>query len=101
VGLKVLERYQLRRNMPKPLLIYLDSAHEEVETFLEMSLAWRLLPDNGILMGDDWGWAAVSNDVSPGTSLHQVNQGLGSLQCMPRLCTVGALLYCRCDALPS
>ncbi len=70
MGLKVLERFQLRRNMPKPLLIYLDSAHEEVETLLEMTLAWRLLPDNGVLMGDDWGWPAVSRDVSATCSLY-------------------------------
>ena len=41
----------------------LDSAHEPDETFLELASAWRLLPRGGVLLGDDWRWEAVRNDV--------------------------------------
>jgi hypothetical protein len=41
----------------------LDSAHEPDETLLELRLCWGLLEDGGILLGDDWGWDAVRNDV--------------------------------------
>lgn len=46
-----------------PDLIFLDSAHEEDETFLEISLFYRVLLPGGILFGDDYGWAAVRRDV--------------------------------------
>eukprot|EP00122_Pirum_gemmata_P004471 Pgem_evm1s4062 len=44
-------------------MIYLDSAHEKDETLIELQIAWSLLPDYGILWGDDWGWEAVRNDL--------------------------------------
>ena len=46
-----------------PDVIYVDSAHEIDETRLEVSRSWELLKEGGILMGDDWGWHAVSHDV--------------------------------------
>jgi len=46
-----------------PNLIYLDSAHEEDETYMELCLYWELLAKGGILMGDDYGWAGVKHDV--------------------------------------
>ena len=46
-----------------PDIIYLDSAHEADETYLELVNAWRILPNGGVLLGDDWSWDAVKNDV--------------------------------------
>lgn len=46
-----------------PDLIFLDSAHEVDETFLEISLFYRILVPGGIIFGDDYGWAAVKHDV--------------------------------------
>ena len=44
--------------------VYLDSAHEAGETFLEMNLYYDLLKPGGILLGDDFGWfPAVKYDV--------------------------------------
>lgn len=64
VGMKLLERLSASgriSNMPE--VIYLDSAHEEDETFIEISVAWRVLKKGGVLFGDDWNWVAVRNDV--------------------------------------
>lgn len=47
----------------QPNIIYLDSAHEVDETYYELCLYWHLLEPGGILMGDDYGWAAVRIDV--------------------------------------
>lgn len=46
-----------------PDLIFIDSAHELDETFLEISLFYKVLVPGGIIFGDDYGWAAVKNDV--------------------------------------
>jgi len=46
-----------------PDLIFLDSAHEEDETFLEITFFYRILLPGGILFGDDYGWTAVKRDV--------------------------------------
>ena len=44
--------------------VYLDSAHEAGETFLEMNLYYDLLRPGGVLLGDDFSWfPAVSYDV--------------------------------------
>jgi len=59
VGMKVLDRVLGVR----PDVVYVDSAHEPDETFLELSAAWRLLGAHGLLMGDDLDWPAVRNDV--------------------------------------
>lgn len=47
----------------RPQVIFLDSAHEKGETYLELTHAWDLLPSGGILVGDDWPWEGVSADV--------------------------------------
>ncbi|CAE7029527.1 slbp2 [Symbiodinium sp. CCMP2592] len=46
-----------------PDLVFLDSAHELDETFLELSLYYDILEPGGIMFGDDYGWAAVRQDV--------------------------------------
>mmetsp|Transcript_61699 Transcript_61699/g.127883 ORF Transcript_61699/g.127883 Transcript_61699/m.127883 type:complete len:273 (+) Transcript_61699:30-848(+) len=46
-----------------PDLVFLDSAHELDETFLELSLYYDILERGGIMFGDDYGWAAVRQDV--------------------------------------
>jgi hypothetical protein len=46
-----------------PNYIYLDSAHLPEETFMELKASWALLPDGGVLFGDDWSWPAVRTDV--------------------------------------
>ena len=64
VGIKLLQRlFNQRRISELPNYIYLDSAHEKDETFIELSLCWDCLVNNGILCGDDWGWEAVKEDV--------------------------------------
>ena len=44
-------------------VIYVDSAHEVGETLVELHLFYLLLRPNGLLMGDDISWPAVSHDV--------------------------------------
>jgi hypothetical protein len=46
-----------------PNYVYLDSAHLPEETFMELKAAWALLPEGGVLFGDDWSWPAVRADV--------------------------------------
>jgi len=64
VGIKLLQRlFYQKRISALPNYIYLDSAHEKDETFIELSLCWDCLINNGILFGDDWAWDAVKEDV--------------------------------------
>mmetsp|Transcript_46985 Transcript_46985/g.77756 ORF Transcript_46985/g.77756 Transcript_46985/m.77756 type:complete len:259 (-) Transcript_46985:71-847(-) len=49
--------------IPRPHLIYLDTAHEEGETLVEVRAAYELLRPGGFLLGDDWNWPAVRSDV--------------------------------------
>jgi len=64
VGIKLLQRLFSQNRIDKlPNYIYLDSAHEKDETFIELSLCWNCLINNGILFGDDWGWKDVKDDV--------------------------------------
>ena len=44
-------------------MIYLDSAHEQGETLIELALYWNILQPGGILFGDDWSWMTVRCDV--------------------------------------
>ena len=44
-------------------MIFLDSAHEADETFMELQHAWSLLRTGGMLFVDDWSWSSVANDV--------------------------------------
>jgi hypothetical protein len=63
VGIKLLQRlFHQNRITMLPNYIYLDSAHEKDETYIELSLCWNCLI-NGILFGDDWSWDAVREDV--------------------------------------
>ena len=65
VGFALLRRLHSEQRLSHlPEIIYLDSAHQEGETFLELQAAWDLLAPGGILFGDDWSWGAVRHDVS-------------------------------------
>lgn len=45
-------------------IVYVDSAHEMGETFIEMFLYYQLLRPGGLLIGDDYGkFKAVAHDV--------------------------------------
>lgn len=44
-------------------VIFLDSAHEQGETLIELALFWPLIQPGGILFGDDWDWKTVRCDV--------------------------------------
>jgi hypothetical protein len=64
VGIKLLQRLANEKRLSSlPSVIYLDSAHEPDETFLELQNCWALLEPGGVLMGDDWSWDSVRNDV--------------------------------------
>ena len=65
VGAKLLKRLAAQDRLSSlPDVIYLDSAHEPDETFLELTSCWDLLRPGGVLLGDDWGWEAISADVT-------------------------------------
>jgi hypothetical protein len=64
VGIKLLQRLFIQKRISLlPNYIYLDSAHEKDETFVELYLCWECLINNSILFGDDWGWPEVKADV--------------------------------------
>jgi hypothetical protein len=63
VGFRSITRLQSQNKLPKVDLIYLDSAHEEYETYVELNLAWDILRPGGFIFGDDWDWPAVRSDV--------------------------------------
>lgn len=64
VGIKLLQRLLAQKRISQlPNYIYLDSAHEKDETFIELSLCWSCLTSNSVLFGDDWSWQAVREDV--------------------------------------
>lgn len=46
-----------------PQAIFLDSAHEQGETLIELALFWPLIQPGGVLFGDDWDWKTVRCDV--------------------------------------
>jgi hypothetical protein len=58
IGARFLQTFQFH-----PQLIYLDSAHEQGETLIELALYWNILQSGGVLFGDDWNWIAVRCDV--------------------------------------
>jgi len=64
VGMRLIERF-IEDNIIKegPGIIYLDSAHELDETYLEMKIAWRILKNGGVLFGDDISWIGVRHDL--------------------------------------
>lgn len=56
-----------------PDVVYVDTAHEEGETFLELELYWKLLKPGGILAGDDYpAWPAVKHDVDAFIAQHKL-----------------------------
>jgi hypothetical protein len=64
VGVNLLRHlYDEQRIFFLPEVIYLDSAHQAGETFLELQKCWELLQPGGVLMGDDWSWSTVRRDV--------------------------------------
>lgn len=58
VGLKILRTLKIQAS-----IVYLDSAHEPQETFLEAKSCWSIIPGGGVLSGDDWNWPAVAADI--------------------------------------
>lgn len=64
VGMKVIDRLKRQGRIEQlPGVIYLDSAHEKDETYLELEQAWAILQECGAIIGDDWVWEAVRNDA--------------------------------------
>lgn len=64
VGMRLLQRLLDEQRLSyRPNMIFLDSAHEKTETAFEIKLAWALLPEAGLIIGDDWAWEAVRSDV--------------------------------------
>lgn len=54
-------------------LVYVDSAHEKGETFVELHLYYHLLRPGGLLLGDDWNvFPAVQEDVNRFASCHGI-----------------------------
>ena len=51
-------------------VLYLDSAHEMRETFVELSAYYPLLKPGGLLIGDDFNWKAVSHDAQLFARVH-------------------------------
>jgi len=62
----------------RPQVIYLDSAHEMDETYLELTVAWELLAPGGVLMGDDWSWNAVAHDLRKFVAMKNITSGLAA-----------------------
>jgi len=66
VGLRYLHQLVREEKIPRPRVIYLDTAHDYPETQIEMQAAWRLLAPGGIITGDDYDkyWPAVQQSVN-------------------------------------
>lgn len=65
VGLRLIKRLHHEGRLSRlPDWIYLDSAHELGETYLEAKLAFETLSIGGILFGDDWDWVAIEEDIT-------------------------------------
>ncbi|CAE8651037.1 unnamed protein product, partial [Polarella glacialis] len=60
---RVLQQLAVRQVVPLPEFVYLDSAHVQGETLMEIIQAFRLLPEGGVLVGDDLDWPAVESDL--------------------------------------
>lgn len=90
VGMNLLCELHAKGLLQRPQVIYLDSAHEIGETFLELSAAWRLLAPGGVLMGDDYSWPAVKHDLSKFVGEMGITAGLpavSGLEMSPRSTT--------------
>lgn len=58
MGARVLDYLRLSVDV-----LYLDSAHELRETFMELTAYWPLIRPGGVLLGDDFNWRAVSTPL--------------------------------------
>jgi predicted O-methyltransferase YrrM len=77
VGVNILKRLRRENRISHlPEVIYLDSSHQEKETFLEIDQSWEILEKGGILFGDDWGWPGLSSDVKKFASVVKPNRSL-------------------------
>lgn len=90
VGVKLLQRLRDQRRISAlPNYIYLDSAHEKDETFIELSICWNALHASagagGVLFGDDWSWDAVKQDVIKFANVVRDNIDRDALQKMHAL----------------
>lgn len=75
VGIKLLHRlHEQKRISSLPNYIYLDSAHELYETYVELIYCWGLLEENSILFGDDWRWSAINQDVNRLSNEIEINK---------------------------
>jgi predicted O-methyltransferase YrrM len=86
VGIRLIERLHNQGRISQlPSVIYLDSAHEIDETYLELVNAWRCLASGGILFGDDWDWKAVKKDVTKFSKRIQVHSDRlkAASECLP------------------
>ena len=60
VGMEILKRLEIQADV-----LYLDSAHKEGETYLEIFTGFSdVLHSDGIMIGDDYRWPAVAKDVN-------------------------------------
>jgi hypothetical protein len=51
----------LERKRVRPDVVYIDAAHEYEPVLRDLRLYWKLLADDGVLVGDDYiGWAGVT-----------------------------------------
>lgn len=55
-----------------PDMVFLDSAHEVDETYLELALFYNLLAEGGVLFGDDYQWPSVRRDVDSYVAYHNL-----------------------------
>lgn len=79
-----------------PSVIYLDSAHEPGETLVEINASWNSLPQGGVLVGDDWSWDAVRQDVIRfAATIHQSAERAAKMMTLLPGITVenGVMLY--------
>ena len=68
LGARILDHLRLQAD-----LIYLDSAHEQRETFFEIAYYWAQLAPGGVLLGDDLNWAAVMHDAQLFARTHRTS----------------------------
>lgn len=75
VGMGVIKSlFESRAIGTLPQAIYLDSAHIEKETYMELEAAWDVVSPGGVLFGDDWNWDPVRNDVLKFSSTIRINE---------------------------
>lgn len=65
-ALRYLAELIAKKGLPRPAVVYVDTAHTYPETVLELRAAFELLPPGGFLVGDDFRdqWAEVQQAVS-------------------------------------